>query len=300
MKELALLIMAAGMGSRFGGLKQLQSVGPRDELLMDYSLADAAEAGFGKAVFVIRPEMEKDFRAIVLPRVPAGMKAHLVFQEKADLPGDGPVGMDLSLRTKPWGTGQAVWAARNKLAEAFLVLNADDYYGKTVFTKMAAALRQGSPRNYFLAGYRLAKTLSPNGGVSRGVCEVDSVSGRLVKVVEYKGLARQGDGRIKDEEGDRVFSDESMVSMNAWGCQPDIFSLLEEEFGAFLRAGETPVKGGEFYLPSAIQAGVDREYCEVRVLPVEDEWIGVTYPEDLEPARRQLRELREPLNLNLS
>ncbi|MCC5790304.1 MAG: NTP transferase domain-containing protein [Opitutales bacterium] len=296
MKDLALLIMAAGMGSRFGGLKQLQSVGPNGALLMDYSLADAAKAGFAKVVFVIRPEMEKDFRQIVLPRVPAAMEVSLVFQEKTDLPGQSPPGFDVSGRDKPWGTGQAVWAARKVLVDPFMVLNADDYYGVSVFAKMAEALRGGGPGKYFLAGYRLARTLSPNGGVSRGVCEVDPDSHRLLRVVEYRGLARQDDGTIREEGSGQSFPDQSLVSMNAWGCQPDIFPLLEARFVHFLKNWQSAGGGsGEFYLPSAIQAGIETGHCLVQVVPLEDEWIGVTYPQDLDPARERLREIREPL-----
>ncbi|MCH8474705.1 MAG: NTP transferase domain-containing protein [Opitutales bacterium] len=296
MNNLALLIMAAGMGSRFGGLKQLQSVGPNGALLMDYSLADAAAAGFGKVVFVIRPEMEKDFRQIVLPRVPRSMQVRLVFQEKTDLPEKSPPDLDVSGREKPWGTGQAVWAARKVLAEPFMVLNADDYYGASVFSKMAEAFGRGVPGEYFLAGYRLDRTLSPNGGVSRGVCEVEEISQRLIKVSEHHGLARQADGEIRGEGQGRSFSEQSLVSMNAWGCQPDIFPLLEVQFVHFLEKWEGTGDGSmEFYLPAAIQAGIDNGQCIVRVVPVEDEWIGVTYPEDLEPARQRLRNLREPL-----
>ena len=294
MKKISLVIMAAGMGSRFGGLKQLEPVGPKGEVLMDYTLRDAARAGCGEVVFIIRREMEAAFRERILPRVPATMEAVLVYQTAENVPGGSVPAVE---RQKPWGTGQAVWVTREVLADRdFLVMNADDYYGPTTFHTLVRHLREGPPEAHALAGYALAHTLSESGSVSRGICTLEGDSEWLQRVEEYPEIRREEDGKIyaRGDGGREVLAPETLVSMNAWAFRPGLFDLLEKAWRRFLQeADERSLGKREFYLPQAVQVGLQEGICRVKVCPVQEQWIGVTYPGDLELARKALAAARQ-------
>jgi UTP-glucose-1-phosphate uridylyltransferase len=276
-----LVVLAAGMGSRFGGLKQLEPVGPSGELVLDYSVHDAVRAGFGDVVFVIRQELEPAFRERVLSRYEGRVPCALAFQELDALP-DGmtvPAG-----REKPWGTAHAILCARRQVRGPFLAINADDFYGADAFRRMItffeADAPAAGPARFAMAGYPLGDTLSAHGSVARGVCEVDA-HGRLVGIVERTGIERVG-GRIVavSAEGEPLqFREDQPVSMNFWGLTPAIFPALERLLREFLQALGTEPKS-EFYIPSAIFALIASGHCIVDVLPTTGRWFGVTHRAD--------------------
>lgn len=287
-----LLLMAAGMGSRYGGLKQVEPMGPGGESLVDYAVYDALRAGFGRVVFVVRREIEGDFRETVLARVGERAEAELVFQDLRDLPaGAGEV--DAAQRSKPWGTAHAVWSAREAIAEPFAVLNADDYYGPEAFQLLADHLRRADGDSaYAVVGYRLADTLSEHGTVARGILERDG-RGRLTRVVERTQVSRGEDGRVADRPagGTPVDLDaDADVSMNIWGFRPGVFAQLEAQLSAFLRerGGEA---NGELYLPDCVGELVAEGQAEVKVLSTRGQWFGVTYAADADSVRDRLRAL---------
>lgn len=271
-----LLVMAAGMGSRYGGLKQLDGFGPGGETLLHYAVFDAVRAGFGKVVFVIRPEMEADFREIVCTRFEGRVPFAFAFQTREAHTG----GFQAPNRTKPWGTGQAVLVARELIAEPFAVINADDFYGVDAFEKMAAFLSQHEdPRDYAMVAYTLRHTLSPHGHVSRGVCEV-SPAGYLEKVTERFHIETDGaHARYLDGDQSHPLHGETLVSMNMWGFQPSLFERLAKDFAVFLQE-----KGGEpkteFVLPSVVDTQIKEAQAQVKVLHTDAHWLGVTYPSD--------------------
>ena len=305
MKKTALLIMAAGIGSRFGtGIKQLEPVGLRDEIIMDYSVHDAIQAGFNKIVFVIRRDIEKDFRERIGERVEKVCRKLQVemayaFQDLADVP-DGcqvPAG-----RTKPWGTGQAVLAAKNLIHEPFAVINADDYYGKEAFVQLhdwLAAEHEDSA--IAMAGFILKNTLSDNGGVTRGVCRV-AVDGRTVLDVAETGnivkMVDPGTGAVGAEADGVKLDPESYVSMNFWGfparegCDPAFLEVLEKGFGDFFAEAvpDNPMKA-EYLLPVLIGGMLREGSCTVEALETRDRWFGVTYKEDKEMVVESFRGL---------
>ncbi len=267
-----LVVMAAGMGSRFGGLKQIEPIGPKGEALLDFSVYDAKKAGFTKVVFVIKHEIEKDFKEIVGKRVEKVLPTEYVFQEVNDLP-EGftcPEG-----RTKPWGTGQAILCCKDAVHEPFAIINADDYYGQSAFKKIYDQLKADS-ENYCVVGYRLANTLTENGTVSRGVCVVED--GFLKKIDERTKIK---DCKYTEDDGETwvEMPEDTVVSMNFWGLNPDIFALLEREFKAFLKENINVPKS-EFYIPIVIGDLVKNGEKAVKVLVAEDRWYGVTYKED--------------------
>ncbi len=267
-----LVVMAAGMGSRFGGLKQIEPVGPKGEALLDFSVYDAKKAGFTKVVFVIKHEIEKDFKEIVGKRVEKVLPTEYVFQEINDLP-EGftcPEG-----RTKPWGTGQAILCCKDVVKEPFAIINADDYYGQSAFKKIYDQLKADS-ENYCVVGYRLANTLTENGTVSRGVCVVED--GFLKKIDERTKIQ---DCKYTEDDGETWIEmpEDTVVSMNFWGLNPDIFDFLEREFKAFL-SEKINVPKSEFYIPIVIGDLVKNGEKAVKVLVAEDRWYGVTYKED--------------------
>lgn len=273
-----LLVLAAGMGSRYGGLKQLDRVGPSGETLLDYSVFDALRAGFGRLVFVIRKSIEAEFCEAVVSRYEKMVDVGLVFQEPADLPEgfSAPPG-----REKPWGTGHAVWSARREVEGAFLAVNADDFYGREAFAAMASHLC-GTTGGMALVAYRLANTLSENGEVSRGVCLVDS-RGTLESVEEHTGIARESDAIIRGRDAGGVIREldpETLVSMNFWGFGPEVFGGLEERLVEFLRSGGKADKKAEFYLPAAVSELVGRGHGKVSVCVSGGKWFGVTYRPD--------------------
>lgn len=291
MEDTTLVIMAAGMGSRFGGIKQLEPVGPSGEIIMDYSIYDAIEAGFNKVVFIIRKDLEKDFKEIIGNRIEKIIKVEYVFQELDELPKDFTKPAE---RTKPWGTGQAVLCCTEAVKEPFAVINADDYYGKEAFKIVYNFLNDKAYKNnqYCMAGFILGNTLSENGAVTRGICQVNE-AGVLVDIVETSGIVPEGDHAIaKNNAGEDIaIGLQSVVSMNMWGFKPDLFGFLEEGFISFLSdLGGNELKK-EYLLPTVVGDLVKTNSVEVVVLKSEDRWFGVTYKEDKEVVVKSIRAL---------
>ena len=291
-----LLVLAAGLGSRYGGLKQLEPVGPDGATLMDYAVFDAARAGFGAAVFVVRPEMDPAFSDRVLPRY-VGRLAVRTAHQHMDLP---PGYTMPEGRTKPWGTAHAVLAAADTVAAPFAVLNADDFYGRQAYADAAAFLRapQDDPvPTYALAGFRLDHTLSAAGGVNRAVCRV-SPEGWLEEVSEVLHIAADDSGSLRGEEHGvaRRFRGDEPVSMNLWAFTPAVFPQLRAGFEAFLRAGSggpsraDPAKR-EYLIPTIVQSLIARGEARVRVLPTASRWTGMTHPEDRALVEARIREM---------
>ncbi len=282
----ALVIMAAGIGSRFGGgIKQLESVGPNGEIIMDYSIHDAIEAGFNKIVFIIRKDIEDDFRDIIGNRIETicaakNVEVAYAFQDLSDLPEGFTVPEG---RTKPWGTGQAILAARDAVKEPFAVINADDYYGKEAFRELHTYLSnmtEEKPYDYAMAGFILKNTLSDNGGVTRGVCEADE-NGYLTNVKETSNIVKTENGAAIDENGTLTAIDEnSHVSMNMWGLSPKFMELLEKGFVEFFEDPNFNPLKGEYLIPIYIGELLQDKKVTVKVLTSHDKWFGVTYKED--------------------
>ena len=272
-----LLVLAAGMGSRYGGLKQLDPVGPAGETLLDYSVHDALRAGFDRVVFLIRRDIEKEFRAMIGARYEGKVSVGYAFQQLDDLP---PGFTAPSGRTKPWGTAHAVWCAREAIAAPFVAINADDFYGADSFRQMGVFLSAvdtfAHPADFAMAGYRLDKTLSEHGTVARGICDVGA-DGLLRGVEEFTDLTRRADGVIAS--GDRTFAPDTPVSMNFWGFTPQIFPLLDNVLREFLTQHAASEKA-ECYIPSAVADMITADEATVRVLPTDADWFGVTYRED--------------------
>ncbi len=285
-----LVILAAGMGSRYGGLKQLDRLGPAGETILEYSIFDAIRAGFGKVVFIIRPDFEEAFREQIGQKVADRVEVAYVFQTLDKLP-DGhqvPEG-----REKPWGTGHALLVCQSEVQTPFAILNADDYYGKEAFEVMADFLRAQSVENphYAMVGYRLANTLSEHGTVSRGICELDDQD-YLLEVVERTAIARDDTGQIFFEEGGTKFplAEDVPVSMNFWGFTPRIFAQGNVAFEAFLEAKGQELKS-EFYIPTLVSEVLHRGEGNLRVLQSAAQWFGITYREDKEMAQAQFAQL---------
>lgn len=278
MKEIALVIMAAGIGSRYGaGIKQLQKVGPQGEIIIDYSIHDALEAGFTKVIFIIRKDIEAEFKEAIGSRIEKICPVEYVFQDKNDLPEGFSCPGD---RVKPWGTGQAVLACRNVLHVPFAVINADDYYGKTAFRNTYQFLEEHyeEQKQYCMAGFQIGNTLSDNGTVTRGICTMDA-DNRLLKVVETSGLERMASGQVRDADG-TILSDDTLVSMNLWGLTPDFLAVLEEKFTEFLQQIDSKDLKAEYLLPSVIDQMISNRQASVKVIPTADKWFGVTYAAD--------------------
>lgn len=295
MKKTSLVIMAAGIGSRFGGgIKQLEPIGPGGEIIMDYSIHDALEAGFDKVIFIIRKDLEKDFKEIIGNRIEKIAPVEYAFQELNDLPEGFQVPEG---RKKPWGTGQAVLAARNLIHEPFLVINADDYYGKEGFKKIHEYMvnemkEDGDEFDMCMAGFILANTLSENGGVTRGVCTVDE-NGFLSKVTETYNIYRDGDGmHASDNDGNPVSVEAGQhVSMNMFGLPASFVNVLEEGFPEFLGNVKEGDLKAEYLLPSIIDRCIREGRGRVRVLETKDKWFGVTYKEDKPAVVQSIRKL---------
>ena len=263
--------MAAGMGSRYGGLKQIDAVGPNGEAIIDYSIYDALRAGFGRLVFVIRRDIEAPFREAIGGKFEKRIAVDYVFQELDMLPPGFTVPPG---RTKPWGTTHAILLAEETLREPFAAINADDFYGRESFQVMGDFLRAGGP-DYSMVGYTLRNTLSEHGSVSRGVCECDA-AGFLRAVVELTKIEKQGRGAQAE---DRVFSGDELVSMNFWGFTPALFPQLRERFTAFLGRGGQELKS-ECYIPTTVNELVASDAARVKVLGTPASWFGITYKED--------------------
>lgn len=282
MKKTALVIMAAGIGSRFGkGIKQLAAVGPSGQIIMDYSIHDAIEAGFDKVVFIIRKDIEEEFRRIIGDRIASRIEVEYAFQELTDLP-EGftlPEG-----RTKPWGTGQAVLAAANVINEPFMVINADDYYGKEAYRLVHDYLvgedrTDTDVRHICMAGFRLGNTLSDHGGVTRGICHIED--GCLTGVTETSNIYKTAGGaEIRSDNGATPVKTDNLVSMNMWGLTPDFVDTLKEGFVEFLQKENGDPLKKEYLLPIFIDKLIREGKIKVDVLETGDEWFGVTYQED--------------------
>ena len=276
-----LVIMAAGIGSRFGGgVKQLTPVGPNGEIIIDYSIHDALEAGFNKIVFIIRKDIEKDFREVIGDRIEKICDVEYVFQSLDDLPEGFEKPAD---RTKPWGTGQAILCCKDVVNEPFLVINADDYYGKEAYREAYTYLTSRKEDDAYeacMVGFVLKNTLSDNGGVTRGVCKVDEQR-MLSEIVETSNIVKTAEGAAVQTEGGLVPIDvESEVSMNMWGLSPKFFEVLDKGFGEFLEKLDLENLKGEYLLPTIIGDLLKEGKMKVEVRKSHDEWFGVTYKED--------------------
>lgn len=285
-----LFVLAAGMGSRYGGLKQLDGLGPSGETIMDYSIYDAVRAGFGKVVFVIRHSFEQEFREKIIAKYQSLVPVELVFQELDNL----PEGFELNPeRVKPWGTNHAVLMGKEVIQEPFAVINADDFYGRESFQVLADCLKQlvGKENEYCMVGYRVGNTLSESGSVARGVCAVDE-AGLLTTVVERTHIERlQGKVQYKEEDGTFVaIADNTPVSMNMWGFTPDYFRYSEEFFVNFLRENADNLKA-EYFIPLAVNRLINDKTVTLRVLDTSSVWFGVTYAADREMVVNKLNDL---------
>ncbi|MEI6514863.1 MAG: nucleotidyltransferase [bacterium] len=273
-----LVVLAAGIGSRYGGLKQIEAVGPNGAIVIEYSVYDAIRAGFDRVVCVIRRDIEKDFRSIVASRFEKQIPVDYVFQDMDDLPSGFSVPAD---RKKPWGTGHAVLACRQVVKTPFAVINADDFYGRRSYEALGAFLKGVAPESgaYSMVGFTLRNTLSEHGHVARGVCEVDA-KGLLTRVVERTNIEKTDAGaRFAEGNGWRNLTGDEVVSMNMWGLTPSLFGALQGEFSLFLQKHATDPKA-EFFLPTVVDGLVNSGKASVKVLSTPEHWFGVTYPQD--------------------
>jgi NDP-sugar pyrophosphorylase family protein len=285
-----LLVLAAGIGSRYGGLKQVDGIGPGGEAIIEYSVYDALRAGFGKVVFIIRRSIEKDFREKVGLRIEAQAPVEYVFQE-LDSPIEGI--QDFPVREKPWGTGHAVLVAREVVQEPFAVINADDYYGIDGFQHMAEFLKGPcSVDHYSMIGYLLGKTVSDFGTVSRGVCSMDE-SNLLTGINERTKIARENGQIYFEDNGQRfLLKDDTLVSMNFWGFHPSVFGFFHEDFIRFVEVNRDNPKA-EFYIPITVNRLVEEKRVKLSVLPSSDQWYGITYQEDKPEVEKAFRILTD-------
>jgi hypothetical protein len=285
-----LFILAAGMGSRYGGLKQLDGLGPNGETIMDYSVFDAIRGGFGKIVFVIRKDFEADFRTRILSKYENYIPVEIVFQSLDKLPVDFTCPSE---RTKPWGTNHAVLMAKDVINEPFAVINADDFYGRDSFAVLGKELADTFNRKntYCMVGFRVGNTLSESGSVARGVCETDE-DGFLTTVVERTAIERiDGDIQFLDENGRKVIlSENTPVSMNMWGFTPDYFAYSEDYFREFLKNNLQNIKS-EYFIPLMVNELVTKKVATVKVLDTTSRWFGITYSNDRQGVVDKIRKL---------
>ncbi len=290
MKDCTLVIMAAGLGSRFGsGIKQLEPVGPNNEIIMDYSVYDAVQAGFNKVVFIIRKDIEEAFCKMIGDRISAHVNVQYVFQETSDVPEK----YKNVQRTKPWGTGHAVLCTKGAVNEPFAVINADDYYGKEAFVKLhdylTADRNSNGKLDLCMAGFILKNTLSENGSVTRGLCSVDE-NDYLDEITETFNIRREGEKVLAGEEETIEVSEDSHVSMNMWGCPPEFIDVLDSEFNAFLEESSENPKA-EFLLPIVIDKLLKGGKATCKMLESRDKWFGVTYAEDKQAVADSIKQL---------
>ena len=285
-----LVILAAGMGSRYGGLKQLDELGPNGEAIIDYSLYDAIRAGFGKVVFIIRTDFAEEFKARFEPRLKGRIQTEYVYQSLDKIPAGFTLNPE---REKPWGTAHAVMMASGVVNEPMAVINADDFYGRESYQVMADFLTSSDdPSEYSMIGYRVANTLSPFGTVSRGVCMTDE-NGYLTSVVERTKIQRDSDGIYYYEpEGRFPLSENTPVSMNFWGLKPNVFDYLNDGFGRFLEERGNELKS-EYFIPLLINENILSGKIATKVLACDAPWFGVTYREDKPDAQAQILSLIE-------
>ena len=295
MSKATLVVMAAGIGSRFGGgIKQLEPVGPNGEIIMDYSIKDAMAAGFDTVVFVIRKDLEKDFKEIIGNRIEKQVEVAYAFQELDDIP--EAFKETFKERTKPWGTGQAILCCKDVVKEPFLVINADDYYGKQAYKEAYNELTSGQiiqngKLQVSMVGFVLKNTLSENGGVTRGVCKVGQDQ-MLEKIVETHNIVKDGEkAKVITEGGEKYIDVDSPVSMNMWGLQPEFFEVLEQGFAEFLEKLDKTDLKTEYLLPTIIGGLLEEDKVEVKVLKSQDKWFGVTYKEDKESVVQAIKGL---------
>ena len=271
-KDATLIVMAAGMGSRFGGLKQLEPIGPNGEVILDFSVFDAVKAGFNKAVMIIRRDIEKDFREIVGRRIEKYVDTEYVFQDMDNIPQGFSVPDG---RTKPWGTGHAVYCCKDVVNTPFALINADDYYGQSSFKILYDELVSGD--DICMVGYKLGNTLTENGTVARGVCDVEN--GILRSITEHTALDKNSGIPL-----------DTIVSMNMWGLKPQIFDKVSSDFVDFLKNMKNPLKD-EFYIPFVIDRAIKEDGARVKVLSTDEKWYGVTYREDKESVVGAIKKL---------
>ena len=283
MKDITLLVMAAGMGSRYGGLKQLDAVGPSGETIIDFSVYDAIRAGYNKVVFIIREDFEKQFKEKISNKYEDKIKVEIVYQDLHDLPNSFSCPKD---RSKPWGTGHAILAARNVISEPFAAINGDDFYGRESF-KIISDYYSSVNSGFAMAAFQLDKTLSDYGSVSRGICEQNL--NQLVTVVETHGIKKSSAGNIECDRDISLLGNE-LVSMNMWGFMPSIFDHLEKMFNEFLDENISDLKS-EFLIPSVVNNLIEKNIEKVQVLKTKSTWFGVTYIEDKPFVKNQIKEL---------
>lgn len=293
MSRAALVIMAAGIGSRFGGgIKQLAPVGPNGEIIMDYSIYDAIEAGFDKVVFVIRKDLEKDFKEVIGNRIEKQVEVAYAYQEVSDIP--EKYREKFTERSKPWGTGQAILCCKDVVDSPFLVINADDYYGKDAFKEAYSYLtsvEDTGKMQICMVSFVLTNTLSDNGGVTRGICKVDE-TGMLAGITETHNIEKDGDRAVvRSDDGIKELDPESPVSMNMWGLTPEFINILDSGFDSFLEETSRDDLKAEYLLPTIIGDLLQEGKLDVRVLKSHDQWFGVTYKEDREAVTDALRKL---------
>jgi len=304
MEKPVLVVMAAGMGSRYGGLKQIDPVDEQGHIIIDFSIYDAIMAGFEKVIFVIKKEIEEDFKKVIHRCVLNLKQVEFVYQELTDVPGDFTIPEG---RVKPWGTGHAILCCKDKIKGPFAVINADDFYGREAFKMIYDFLSSDAENQqnlYAMVGYQLKNTLTENGSVARGVCEVDD-NGFLTTVVERIKIEKFSDGvKYYDEEKDEWINinPDSTVSMNFWGFKAGIMEELEKQFDTFLKTEiiDNPIKS-EFLIPTVVQRMIEAQKIKVKVLKSNNQWFGVTYKADKEVVERKIIELKEqgvyPINL---
>ena len=266
MKDITLVVMAAGMGSRFGGLKQAESITPDGKAIIDFSVFDAKKAGFTKVVFIIREDMKEDFIRLVGSRIEKTIKTEYVMQDLSQLPKG---------RTKPFGTGHAILCCKDSVKEPFAIINADDYYGSNAFFEMAEHLKNAKNSEFAMTAYELSNTLSPNGTVSRGVCSVEN--GYLTDVTEVTKI--NSDMTCVIDGKDITLDAKTPVSMNLWGLTPDVFAQIEEDYQTFIK--EADLSKDEFFIPTIINDMAKSGKATIKVYTNKDKWYGITYREDL-------------------
>ena len=286
-KDLTLVIMAAGMGSRFGGLKQIEPVGPNGEFIIDYSIFDAVRAGFNKVVFIIKEENYEIFKETIGKRVEKQIKVEYAFQRQTDI----PEGYDPGDRTKPWGTSHAILSAKNNVQGNFLVLNADDFYGKDSFARAAKFFSEDHPNEYAIIGYKIKNTLTENGAVKRGVCKADN--GYLTSLIESSVEEKDGHVIASPLDGREPFEidPEDPVSMNMFCFRDDIFKYLEDHLVEFFEKNKNDLSKCEYLIPDTVYNMIDEGLVKVEVIPTTAKWQGITYKEDKERLVNDIQKL---------